>query len=357
MTKRALRILHTMSSLQGGGMEHFVVRLADAQRRLGHDASILALQGGPLLAQAERLGIPTQVLGGARTLPRLLRGALRSALAHPDVVHAHNPTSVHYGVLFKLMSAARLVVTDHRGILRVPTTFEWLLTDAVIAVSRDTARRSTAASSIDVQVIYNGVTPVPPKRTRAEVRAELGLGDQPVALHVGNFLPVKAHDILVEAVALLRDRGVPLTLIAAGQGPELAPIEQRCRALGLGPDRVRLLGYRGDVPDLLGASDLFVLPSRMEGVPLAVLEAMSHRLPIVTTTVGGLPEIVEEGEQGFLVPPEDPRALADALGKLALDPALRRRMGESGRDRSLAEFSFEEMTKKYDALYARLLGR
>jgi glycosyltransferase involved in cell wall biosynthesis len=357
MTKRALRILHTMSSLQGGGMEHFVVRLADAQRRRGHEASILALQGGPLFEQAQRLGIPVQVLGGARTLPRLLRGALRAALAHPDVVHAHNPTSVHYGVLFKLMSASRLVVTDHRGILRVPTTFEWLLTDAVIAVSRDTGRRSTAASSIDVQVIYNGVTPVPARRTRTEVRAELNLGDQPVALHVGNYLPVKAHDVLVKAVALLRDRGVPFTLIAAGQGPELGRIEELCRALRLGDDRVRLLGYRSDVPDLLGAADLFVLPSRMEGVPLAVLEAMSHRLPIVTTRVGGLPEIVAEGEQGFLVPPEDEGALAEALGKLALDPALRRRMGESGQARSLSEFSFEAMTDRYDALYARLVGR
>jgi glycosyltransferase involved in cell wall biosynthesis len=357
MTTRPLRIVHTMSSLEGGGMEHFVVRLADAQRRRGHDASILALQGGPLQQQAERLGVPVRVLGGARTVPRLLKGALRAALLHPDIVHAHNPTSVHYGVLFKLMSASRLVVTDHRGILRVPTAFEWLLTDAVIAVSCDTARRSTAASHIDVQVIYNGITPVPPKRTRAEVRAELGLGEQPVALHVGNFLPVKAHDILVDALAALRDRGVPLTLLTAGQGPELEPIRARAKAHGLGDDRVRFLGYRSDVPDLLAASDIFVLPSRMEGVPLAVLEAMSHRLPIVTTRVGGLPEIVGEGEQGFLVPPEDVPALADALGKLALDPALRARMGESARARSLAEFSFDEMTNKYDALYARLLGR
>lgn len=121
---------------------------------------------------------------------------------------------------------------------------------------------------------------------------------------------------------------------------------------------MRLLGYRGDVPDLLGASDLFVvLPSRMEGVPLAVLEAMSHRLPIVTTTVGGLPEIVEEGEQGLLVPPRTRAPSPTPFRQAGPRPALRRRMGESGRDRSLAEFSFEEMTKKYDALYARLLGR
>ncbi|MFO0757466.1 MAG: glycosyltransferase [Byssovorax sp.] len=356
MAKHPLRIVHTMSSLQGGGMEHFVVRLANAQRRRGHEASILALQGGPLGEQAEKLGIPVEVLGGARTLPRVLKGALRSMLLRPDVVHAHNPTAVHYGVLFKLMSFSRLVVTDHRGILREPTTVEWLLTDAVIAVSRDTARRSTAAKSIDVQVIYNGITPVAPKRSRAEVRAELGLGDQPVALHVGNLLPVKAHDVLVKAIGLVRDRGIPLTLLAAGQGPELENIQALCRSLGLGEDRVRLLGYRGDVPDLLGASDMFVLPSRMEGVPLAVLEAMSHALPIVASKVGGLPEIVGEGAQGFLVPPEDESSLAAALGKLAQDPALRSRLGESGRARAIAEFSFEEMTSKYDALYARLLG-
>jgi glycosyltransferase involved in cell wall biosynthesis len=354
MPSRTRRIIHTTSSLKGGGMEHFVLRLAGAQRALGHDAQILALQGGPLEAHAKHLGIPTIVLGGDSTAGRVLRGAAVLGRLRPDVMHSHNPTSLQYGVLGKLVSGARLVFTDHRGIVRVPATIEWLLTDAVVAVSRDTARQSPASAV--VAVIYNGVDPPAPKRTRAEVRADLGLGEGPVALHVANFLPVKGHDILMRALALVKDRGVKLTVVTAGDGAERAPIEALAKTLGLGPEHVRFLGFRSDVPDLLAAADFFVLPSRMEGLPLAVLEAMSHGLPIVTTRIGGNPEVVTDGEHGLLVPIEDPAALAAALARFAEDPDLRRKLGEAGRARVAAEFSFTEMTRKYEAIYDRLLA-
>jgi L-malate glycosyltransferase len=338
-------------------MEHFVLRLAAAQRARGHDASILGFQEGPLKEHAERLGIPAEVLHPLPTPLRVLEGAARVLLRRPHVVHAHNPTSLHYGVVGKLVSRARLVITDHRGVLREPTTVEWLLTDAVIAVSRDTARICPAAKLTDVQVIYNGVTPAEPKRPRAEVRAELGLPkDAVVAIQVANLLPVKAHDILVPALARLRDRGIALTMLVVGEGPERPRIEALAKELDLGPDRLRILGFRTDVPDLLGASDLFVLPSRMEGLPLSALEAMAQRLPVVTTRVGGIPEVVLEGEQGLLVPPEDAPALADALGKLAESAELRRAMGDSGYARAREQFSFERMTDTYDNLYARLVG-
>src|SRR6185295_10060475 len=155
MAETPLRVIHLMSSFRGGGMEHFVVRLAAAQRKRGHDAEILAFQPGPLEEHAARAAVPTGVLRGGRTVTRVLDGALRVARKRPHIVHAHNPTAVHYGVVGKLVSGARLVVTDHRGILRVPTTIEWLLTDAVVAVSRDTARISPASKVVDVRVIYN----------------------------------------------------------------------------------------------------------------------------------------------------------------------------------------------------------
>lgn len=356
MSSRSLRIIHTTSSLKGGGMEHFVLRLAGAQRQLGHDAQILALQGGPLEEHAARLGIPTTVLGGASTGSRVLRGAAVLGRLRPGVMHSHNPTSLQYGVLGKLVSGARLVFTDHRGIVRVPSTIEWLLTDAVVAVSRDTARQSSANGVVDITVIYNGVDPPAPKRTRAEVRADLGLGEGPVALHVANFLPVKGHDILMRALAKVKERGVRLTVVTAGDGNERPAIEAQARALGLGPEHVRFLGFRSDVPDLLAAADFFVLPSRMEGLPLAVLEAMSHGLPIVTTRIGGNPEVVTDGEHGLLVPVEDPDALADAMARFAGDPELRHKLGEAGRLRVQSQFSFTEMTKKYEAIYDRLVS-
>jgi glycosyltransferase involved in cell wall biosynthesis len=346
-----------MSSFRGGGMEHFVVRLAEAQRRRGYDAGILAFQDGPLRPHADRAGIPAAVLGATNTAARVLEGAARMARQRPDIIHAHNPTSVHYGVVGKLVSGARLVVTDHRGILRVPTTIEWLLTDAVVAVSRDTARICSAAKVTHVRVIYNGVDPTRPTRTRAEARAELGLGAEVVAIQVANLLPVKAHDVLVRALGRLRDEGTKLTMLLVGDGPERPKIEALARELDLGPDRLRLLGFRGDVPNLLGASDFFALPSRMEGLPLSALEAMAQRLPVVTTRVGGIPEVVFDGEHGFLVPPDDAAALASAMSRLANDAELRKTLGEAAHARARDVFSFEHMTQKYDELYDHVLGR
>src|SRR6188474_1906824 len=99
MPETPLRIIHLMSSYRGGGMEHFVVRLAAAQRRRGHEAAILAFQPGPLAEHAERLGIPAEVLRGRGTVTRVLDGAIRVARLRPHIVHAHNPTAVHYGVI------------------------------------------------------------------------------------------------------------------------------------------------------------------------------------------------------------------------------------------------------------------
>ncbi len=137
MAKTKLRIVHTVSSLEGGGMEHFVLRLVEAQRRHGHDASILALRGGPLDDLARQRALPATVLSGKK-LERIARAALGFAAARPDIVHAHNPTSLHYAVIGKLLTRAPLVFTDHaqtRGIIRVPTRFEWRQTDVVVGCS------------------------------------------------------------------------------------------------------------------------------------------------------------------------------------------------------------------------------
>jgi L-malate glycosyltransferase len=356
-----LRIVHVMSSFAGGGMEHFVLRLAAAQRARGHEASILGLQGGGLLGDARRLGIPAEIPRAAALMPlRVLEAAARMARRRPDIVHAHNPTALHYGVLGKLLGRARLVLTDHRGVARTPTRVEWRLTDAVVAVSEDTARACPTAGR-GVQVIYNGVAEAAPARPRAEVRAALGLqGDEVVGVHVANLRAIKAHDVALRALVRLRDDNLRFTLLLVGDGPDRPALEDLARALDVGPDRVRFLGSHADVPDLLvslGAADLFVLSSRMEGLPLAVLEAMAQSLPVVTTRVGGVPEVVDDERTGLLVPSDDSAALAAAIGRLARDAARRARLGAAGRARALTRFSFPHMVDEYECLYRRLLGR
>ncbi|MGK4006950.1 glycosyltransferase family 4 protein [Sorangium sp. So ce1036] len=361
-----LRIVHAVSSLNGGGMEHFVLRLAEAQRRHGHDASVLALNGGPLEDLARQRALPVTVLRG-RVLARVARASLAFARRRPHVIHAHNPTSLHYATVGKLLTRARLVFTDHaqtRGIIRVPSRFEWREADAVVGCSQDTANKSGAVGvARNISVIHNGIDIAPPRRTRDEVRAELGLGAgaeqgaaaPSVGIMPAAFHPVKGHDVLLRALARLKERGVPVTVLIVGDGAERDRIHELARALGIDGGEARFLGFRKDVPDLLLAADFFVLPSRDEGLPLAVLEAMARGLPVVVTPVGGVPEVVRSEEHGLLVPVDDPESLAGAIERLARDPALGRRFGEAGHARVRDDFSFEEMTRKYEQLYFSLL--
>lgn len=370
MDQRPLRIVHMMSSLECGGMERFVLRLATAQRKRGHDASILAIRGGALDEQAREAGVPVRVIGAHSMPVRIARCAAMVASLEPDIVHAHNPTSMHYALVGQLAAGAAAllrrrgprslpgyVVTDHRGIYRKPTAFEWSRTDAVVAVSDDTAKIGGAVGKARrIVVIENGIEAEPAKRSRAAVRADLGLDDGPVCITVANLLPVKNYPVLVRALARLRDEGVKLTAIFVGQGSDRAAIETLLGDLSLGPDRIKVLGFRTDIPDLLGASDVFVLASQMEGLPLAILEAMAAGLPIIATAVGGIPEVVRDGRHGLLVPPGDPAALAAALGKLATDDALRQKLGEQAAARARDDYSFDTMTRKYHELYADILA-
>lgn len=375
MSRPKLRIVHTVSSLQGGGMEHFVLRLVETQRRQGHDASILSLRPGPLEDIARERGLPTVVLQGNK-IERIARAGLAFGKARPQIIHAHNPTSLHYANVGKLITRARLVYTDHaqtRGIVRVPAHYEWRQCDAVVGCSQDTADRCGAVGIVkEIFVIHNGIDITPARRTRAEVRAELGLGDEYVGIMPAAFHRVKGHDVLLRALAILRDEDLDLTatadpdvappagrvrVLVAGDGDERDRIHGLAKELGLGPEWVTFLGFRKDVPDLLAGMDFFVLPSRMEGLPLSILEAMARGLPVVVTPVGGVPEVVKNGEHGEVVPVDDPRALAEAMGRLANDPALGRRMGESGKARVELGFSFDHMARKYEDLYLRVLDR
>jgi len=372
MSRPKLRILHTVSSLQGGGMEHFVLRLVETQRRQGHDVSIVALRPGPLEDIARERGLPTTVLQGNK-IERLARAGLAFGKARPQIIHAHNPTSLHYATVGKLLTRSRLVYTDHaqtRGIVRVPSHYEWRQADAVVGCSKDTADRCGAVGIVkEVLVIHNGIDIAPARRTREEVRAELGIGAHEfVGIMPAAFHKVKGHDVLLRALAHLRDEDLELTatadprlpaarvrVLVAGDGDERGNIHGLAKELELGPEWVTFLGFRKDVPDLLAGMDFFVLPSRMEGLPLSVLEGMARSLPVVVTPVGGVPEVVTHGEHGEVVPVDDPRALAEAIGRLANDPALGRRMGEAGRQRVEQHFSFEHMARKYEDLYRRVL--
>jgi glycosyltransferase involved in cell wall biosynthesis len=237
----------------------------------------------------------------------------------------------------------------------------WLIarwSDAFIAVSERGLRSMIEVEKIppeDVVLIRNGVPALPPG-DGAGVRRELGIEPgAPVVVSVGWLRPEKAYEVLIEAAATVAASNPGLRVLIAGEGPERAKLERQIDELGLS-EVVTLLGMRADVPDLLAAADLAVCCSNFEGGPLSVMEYMGAALPVVATRVGGLPELIEEGENGLLVPPQDPPALAEAVSALLDDGDRRRRLGEAGKQLRDREYGVDAFVGRLDELYRRLLA-
>jgi glycosyltransferase involved in cell wall biosynthesis len=228
---------------------------------------------------------------------------------------------------------------------------------SVIAVSGAMARELAALGvpAEKVTVVLTAIDALErPAAPPSELRARLGLpADRPLALFLGRLSPVKGPDVLVEALRPLRERGVRAAFVLTGEGQLRGPLEDAVRAHGL-QDEVVFTGPvpRERVAEYLAASDVLVLPSRSEGLPHAVLEAMALGLPVVASAVGGVPEVVQDGVTGALVPPEDPRALAAALEPLLIDAGLRARYGRAGQAAfARREHTWDRVARELDALY------
>ena len=356
-------ILHIVSSLGVGGMERMLLQLATAQQEAGHRVSVLALRAGPLEQEAAERSIRARVLGsGTGRLGRSIKALRFFRAESPDIVHVHNPTSLHYAVLSKLVSRAAIIVTvhgDHDTHARLGSPFEWRLISAAVIVSHaagETLRLPSHAGNLTV--IHNGIAAAAAnEEQRADARTDLGAGDSCVGILVARIDGRKGHGTLLKSLRALDEAGRNVMMWIVGDGSERAAAESQAAQLGLGQDRVRFLGRRSDIDRLLNAADFFVLPSDIEGLPLSILEAMAHGLPIVASNVGGVPEIIQHDINGLLVPAGDHVALAAAIRRVAADPVLRRRLGNAARERANTTFSLSTMVRKYDQVYDEALAR
>ena len=192
--------------------------------------------------------------------------------------------------------------------------------------------------------------------TRAETRRVLGIGDDRFVVGwIGRMTGVKRTDDVLRAVRLLRDRGVDACLCMVGDGPDRDQVEQLAGELGI-VRHCLFPGYQEEVGQFFSAFDVFVLPSGNEGTPVTAIEALAGGCPVVATRVGGVPDVVRDGEDGFLVEPGAVDELAERLAQLAADPKLRARMGASGRDRVVARYAVPRLIDDVDALYRGLLA-
>jgi glycosyltransferase involved in cell wall biosynthesis len=346
-----VRIAHVVIGGDVAGGQMVALQLARAARDAGHDAAFVSPSDGPFLERVRAEGfaarvVPIRSVFDAQALARLV-GAVRGV----DVVHTHG----HFAVNVLARVAGRLAGARVLSHMHIQNAFRagWGRR-AQIALDNATARLCFAIVAVSeatrADVVHQGYPPrllvTIPNGIETTTTAEpIRLADGPTVLEVGRLAEVKGQATLIRAVQRL-----DATAVLVGRDLESGGrYEETLRRLG---GRVVFAGYRDDVPALLTGCDVFCLPSRLEGMPLVVLEAMAQGKPVVATAVGGTPELVVHGETGLLVPPDDVDALADALGQVLSDPERARRMGEAGRARVERHFSLAATTQRVLALYA-----
>jgi glycosyltransferase involved in cell wall biosynthesis len=354
-----------------GGAEEMVLNLVRHLPAEKYEPAVCAIhEPGPIGREIEATGVPFRTLGrvpGVRdpmavgTLYRYLREI------SPDIVHTFLLTASLYGRLAAIAARVPIVIGTevniyadkrwhHRGAERLLMAG----TDCVIASAESVKEfyvRQVGADPDRVDVIYNAVdfSALATSATRAELRARLNVpGDALVAGVIARLTDQKGHSYLFDAVAN-EPALAGLHLVVIGDGPLRAALERQVVQLGLS-SRVSFLGSRRDLGDLLSVMDIFVLPSLWEGLPLSLVLAMGAGLPVVSTSVAGIPEVVADGRTGLLVPPADSGALRRALVRLVKSPEERQNLGAAAREYVLPRFGVDRYVASVISVYDRLLA-
>jgi glycosyltransferase involved in cell wall biosynthesis len=384
-----VKVLRIIARLNMGGPALHVAYLTAGLRERGYETTLVA---GTLAQGEDSMAFVASGLGVAVvTIPELGReiSPLRDLIAtlrlarlirreRPQILHTHTAKAGTVGRLAaRLAGSARppiVVHTFHGHVLRGyfgpvrSRLFRWLErwlargTTALIAVSpqvRDDLVALGVAPREKFAVIRLGIEleeRVADMNGREDTRHYLGIApDRFTVGWIGRMTAIKNTEDVLSAFKALRARGVEATLCMVGDGPDRPELERRARELGIMRDTL-FLGYQQDVAPLYAAFDALVLPSSNEGTPVSVIEALAARTPVVATRVGGLPDVVREGDDGFLVDPGDTNALAERLERLASDPELRERMGAAARSRVLSRYAVDRLVDDVDRLYRNLLG-
>jgi glycosyltransferase involved in cell wall biosynthesis len=279
-----------------------------------------------------------------------------------DLVHAHLPSA---GILARLFSPAPVVYTEHnltwtyRAATRALNRVTYGRNAAVTAVSQAVADSVARYPGPEVEVVPNGVTPFSDPYGARRARRELGLGHQdPLVVHVGNIRPGKGHALLIEAARELLELrpGVTVVSIGAEKYPGgLADLRRKTDAMGFA-DRMIFLGRRPDARDFIATADVYVNPADFEGLPVTILEAMAAFRPVVATSVGGVPSVIEDGVTGRLVAPGSASGLAKAIDALLEDKEGAERMGRAAEATVKERFGLEPMIRAFENIYSRVLG-
>ena len=385
-----VRVLRVIARLNVGGPALHVAYLTEGLAERGYDTTIVA---GSLTRGEESMAHVAQARGARIvTLPDLhreisplsdLRAILRLAQLirreRPQILHTHTAKAGAVGRIAALLAGpARppiVVHTFHGHVLR--GYFDPLTTLGFRTLERWLARVTTRLIAVSPEVRDDlvGLGVAPPEKfavirlgielgervggddeTRRETRRQLGVGpDAFVVGWVGRMTAVKRTDDVVRAFRELLDRDVDAYLCLVGDGPDRVRLERLAHELGV-VRRCLFVGYQNDVAPYYEAIDALLLPSVNEGTPVSVIEALAAGRPTVATRVGGVPDVVRDGVDGYLVDVGDAATLGERLAELARDPSLREEMGRAGSARVLDRYAVDRLVEDIDALYRELLG-
>jgi glycosyltransferase involved in cell wall biosynthesis len=368
-----LRVLNLIKGLGPGGAERLLVSGARVRDReaFAVEVAYLLPWKTEFVKDLEALGVRTRCLEvrHEQDLRWLVR--LRSLLEREryDILHVHSPyvagmvrivsRSMAPGRRPRIVSTEHNVWSSHARASRALNTATFPLGDAWLSVSTEVRESIPERLRGRVEVIVQGIVlgdVDASSEQRDLVRAELGIAPDEVAVAtVANFRSQKGYPDLLAAARVLADRGVPARFIVVGQGPLEGEIRALHASLGLGR-YVELLGYRSDAIRVLTGCDMFALASHYEGYPIAIMEALAVGLPIVATSVGGVPEGVRDGVEGLLVPPKRPDLLAEAIEALVADPARRAAMAVAAAERGRG-YDIESAVARTEQIYRDICGR
>jgi len=360
------KVLHIIPNFGLGGAERLLMNLLEAfdYKRFEVAAVSLYPESGTILEKKIRekcykVYFLNKHRGpDLRMIPRLYR-VMKDF--RPDVVHTHRYVlrytllaTLFYRVPVQIHTVHNIAQKEVEWMGKVFHWFAFRLGAVVpVSISQEVANTIKAlyGCNIYTPVIYNGIPTCYfiDKRFQDDTEKK-----DIILLHIGRFQPQKNHLLLIKAYEIAKKEYPSISLWLVGDGPLRGRVEKLVKEKGF-ERNVKFLGVREDVAKLLSEADVFILPSDWEGVPLSILEAMAASKPVIATSVGGVPELVENGVSGILVPPGNPEALAKAILHLANDPDLRQRMGKAGQKIAIERFDISRTAREYEALYLELL--
>ena len=364
---KSLRIIHSEAATDFGGQEHRIFKEMIAMREGGHHLEVVCQPQAELgvRLRAEGFFVHTMEMDGPLNFIRgvyKMLGILKKGRF--DVLNTHSRRDTIVCATAGRLAGTPLIVRTRHLANRVNSLLSYTWLPHCVTTDSHFVRQQLIAKGVSPERIANIYTPVLkyPPVDHSTLRQELGLSTQDVVVGcVAALRPAKGHLELVRGMAplFLTNRHLHLVIVGSGDGV-FQSLQNLIDELGL-QNNVHLLGRRDDVMNLMAGFDMFCLTTRLEASGMVFLEAASARIPVIGTRVGGVPEMLVEGQTGFLVDLDDDQGLRDAITKLAEDPALRQKMGQAGYDRiwtdPASEFTPQALVRRTEQVYGHWLGQ